>query len=131
MSVLVTTPQEISLIDVRKGAGMFEKVSVPILGVVENMSGFACPHCSEVSDIFARGGGEQVAKELNVPFLGEIPIDPAIREGGDGGVPSVVSHPDAVSTQAFRTVSQFLAGRISQLNVKGSVGFKQSLPVIK
>jgi ATP-binding protein involved in chromosome partitioning len=129
--VLVTTPQEISLIDVRKGAGMFEKVSVPILGVVENMSGFACPHCDEVSDIFARGGGAQVARELDVPFLGEIPIDPAVREGGDSGVPSVVTHPESASTKAFREVSRFLAGRVSQLNVKGSVGFKQSLPVIK
>jgi len=130
-SVLVTTPQEISLIDVRKGAGMFAKVSVPILGVIENMSGFACPHCGEVSDIFDRGGGAQVASELDVPFLGEVPIDPAVREGGDGGVPSVVSHPDSASSKAFREVGRVLAGRISQLHEAGGVGFKGSLPVVK
>ncbi|MHC4861890.1 MAG: Mrp/NBP35 family ATP-binding protein, partial [Planctomycetota bacterium] len=87
-AILVTTPQEISLIDVRKGASMFEKVSVSVLGVVENMSGFVCPHCGEGSEIFDRGGGRRVAKELDVPFLGEIPLDLAVREGGDTGLPS-------------------------------------------
>ncbi|MEN8148384.1 MAG: iron-sulfur cluster carrier protein ApbC [Planctomycetota bacterium] len=130
-AVMVTTPQEISLIDVRRGAAMFDKVKVPILGVVENMSGFACPHCDEVSDIFARGGGQRVAREMNVPFLGEVPIDPAVRVGGDDGIPSVVSHPDSASTKAFTQVARSLAGRVSQMNVSGGVSFGQSLPVIK
>jgi len=130
-AVLVTTPQEMSLIDVRRGAGMFAKVSVPLLGVVENMSGFVCPHCQEVSDIFARGGGKKVAQELDIPFLGEVPIDPVVREGSDDGTPSVATHPDSASSQAFREVARLMAGRVSQLNVGGGVSFGQSLPVIK
>lgn len=130
-SVLVTTPQEISLIDVRRGAAMFEKVGVPLLGIVENMSGFACPHCGEVSEIFDRGGGERVAKELDVPFLGAVPIDPSVRAGGDEGTPSVLTHPDAPSTKAFLEVARYLAGRVSQLHLSGGVGFGQPLPVIR
>ena len=127
----MTTPQEISLIDVRRGAQMFKKVKVPLLGVIENMSGFACPHCAEVSMIFDEGGGERVAKELDVPFLGAVPIDPAVRVGGDVGTPAVISHPDSASSAAFTEVGRFLAGRVSQLNVGGTVGFRQTLPVLK
>jgi ATP-binding protein involved in chromosome partitioning len=129
-AVMVTTPQEISLIDVRKGADMFEKVSVPVLGVVENMSYFICPH-GEAVEIFDRGGGKKVAEELDVPFLGEIPIDLSIRVGGDKGIPVVVSEPDSVAAKAFREVARYLAGRVSQLHLGGDVGFKGSLPVIK
>jgi ATP-binding protein involved in chromosome partitioning len=129
-AILVTTPQEISLIDVRKGASMFEKVSVTVLGVVENMSGFACPHCGETSEIFDRGGGRKVAEELDVPFLGEVPVDPAVRVGGDEGVPSVASHPDSASSQAFAEVARVLAGRVSQLHIGGAVRFKKSLPTV-
>jgi ATP-binding protein involved in chromosome partitioning len=130
-AVMVTTPQEISLLDVRKGASMFAKVSVPLLGVVENMSGFACPHCGEVSYIFDRGGGERVARELDAPFLGAIPIDPAVRVGGDEGTPTVLSHPDSVAAKAFREVARTLAGRISSLNLSGGLSFGTPLPVIR
>jgi len=130
-AVMVTTPQEVALIDVRKGANMFDKVSVPILGVVENMSGFACPHCNEVTDIFDRGGGETMAKRLDVPFLGRVPIDPAVRQGGDDGVPGLISHPDSPASKALLEVARLLAGRISQLHEGGGVGFKATLPIIK
>jgi ATP-binding protein involved in chromosome partitioning len=130
-AVIVTTPQEISLIDVRRGAAMFGKVNVTLLGVIENMSGFACPHCSEVTKIFDEGGGERVAKELDIPFLGAVPLDLGVRRGGDEGTPSVITHPDAESTAAFVKVARYLAGRVSQLNVGGAVGFRQALPVLK
>ena len=129
--VMVTTPQEISLIDVRKGADMFAKVAVPLIGVVENMSYFVCPGCGEETEIFFRGGGQKIAKELDVPFLGEIPIDTAIRESGDGGIPVVVGKKDSASARAFVAVARLLAGRVSQLNLGGGVNFKQGLPTIK
>ena len=129
--VMVTTPQEISLIDVRKGADMFAKVAVPLIGVVENMSYFVCPGCGEETEIFFRGGGQKIAKELDVPFLGEIPIDTAIRESGDGGIPVVVGKKDSASARAFVSVARLLAGRVSQLNLGGGVSFRQGLPTIK
>lgn len=86
-AVIVTTPQALSVSDVRKSIGFCRKVSLPILGVIENMSGFACPHCGEVTDIFGRDGGAAMCAEMGVPFLGRIPIDPAIMASGDGGKP--------------------------------------------
>ena len=115
--VLVTTPQEIALIDVRKGADMFAKVNVPVLGVVENMSYFLPPGSDARIAIFGCGGGKKVADELSVPLLGELPIEVEVREGGDKGVPSVVSHPDSASSRAFREAARALAARISLLNL--------------
>jgi len=100
-AVIVTTPQDVALIDARKGLAMFQKVNVPVLGVVENMSVFVCPHCGTRSEIFKRGGGKSTAEELGVPFLGEIPIDPEIVRGGDAGAPIVASHPDSAAAAAF------------------------------
>ncbi len=119
-AVMVTTPQPIALIDVEKGADMFQKVNVPVLGVIENMSTFRCPHCGEETEIFARGGGKAVAASLGVPFLGEIPIDPAVRVGGDDGTPSVISHPDSASTKAFLAAARALAGQVSQVRFRSS-----------
>ncbi len=93
-AVIVTTPQDVALIDARKGLAMFRKVNVPVVGIVENMSTFVCPHCGHDSDIFKKGGGERTAKELGTAFLGRIPLDPAIVEGGDAGVPIVVAQND-------------------------------------
>jgi ATP-binding protein involved in chromosome partitioning len=104
-AVIVTTPQEVSLLDSRKGLAMFQKVHVPVLGIVENMSSFVCPHCKERTDIFSHGGGQAAAKALGVPFLGEIPIDLAIRVGGDEGRPVVDAHPDSAQAEAFRAVA--------------------------
>ncbi len=112
-SVMVTTPQEVALIDVRKGADMFRKLNVPILGVIENMSSFICPCCGTRSDIFDHGGGERLARELGCAFLGAIPIDPRVRAAGDAGVPVVLSHPESDVAASFRSVARSLAGRVS------------------
>ena len=104
-AVTVTTPQEVALHDVRKGMMMFQKVNVPLLGIVENMSYFVCGHCGERTEIFAHGGGERAAETLGVPFLGRVPIDPAIREGGDTGRPLVVADPNSPQAKAFREIA--------------------------
>src|SRR2546427_4150744 len=92
-AVIVTTPQEVSLLDVRKSIGFAQAVRLPILGVVENMSGLVCPHCGKTIDVFKRGGGEAAAKELGLPFLGRIPLDPPIGVGGGGGEAFRLVHP--------------------------------------
>ena len=105
-AVTVTTPQEVALYDVRKGMAMFQKVNVPLLGIIENMSYFVCGHCGERTEIFSYGGGERAAEKLGVPFLGRIPIDPAIRDGGDTGHPIVVANPASPQAAAFRAIAQ-------------------------
>jgi ATP-binding protein involved in chromosome partitioning len=116
-AITVTTPQEVALYDVRKGMTMFRSVNVPLLGVIENMSYYVCKHCGEREEIFSHGGGERAAEALGVPFLGAIPIDPAIRAGGDEGMPIVVAQPDSPQAKAFKTI----AGRIAEeLGAKAS-----------
>lgn len=100
-SVIVTTPQEVALIDVRKAVSMFERVNVPILGLIENMSYFICPSDSKRYDIFGTGGGQREADRLKVPLFGQIPIEMEVREGGDTGVPITISKPDSNSAKAF------------------------------
>lgn len=104
-AITVTTPQQVALHDVRKGMGMFQKVNVPLLGIIENMSYFVCGHCGERTDIFSHGGGKSAADKLGVPFLGNIPIDPAIRDGGDTGHPIVVTDPSSPQAGAFRDIA--------------------------
>jgi len=104
-AVIVSTPQDLALIDARKGIAMFQKVSVPILGLVENMSTFVCPHCGGTTDIFGHGGAEAEAGRLGVPFLGGIPLDMAIRSHSDDGTPIVVSEPDAPHAAAYRAIA--------------------------
>ncbi len=111
-AVTVTTPQEVALHDVRKGMAMFQKVNVPLLGIIENMSYFVCAHCGERTEIFSHGGGEGAAEKLGVPFLGRIPIDPAIREGGDSGHPIVVADPTSPQAAAFRDIARKLIDRL-------------------
>jgi len=108
--VMVTTPQEVALIDVVRGIQMFESTNAPIVGVVENMSGWVCPKCGEVEDIFGKGGGEQTARRYGVPFLGAIPIDPRVVRSGDGGQPVVASHPDSPAAGAFAKVAGQVTG---------------------
>jgi ATP-binding protein involved in chromosome partitioning len=104
-AVIVTTPQDVALADARKGVAMFRKVDVPVLGIVENMSYFECPHCSGRSEIFGHGGGRAEAETLGVPCLGEIPLDPAIRAGGDDGEPLVSRDPDSPQAKALVQVA--------------------------
>jgi len=99
-SVIVTTPQTVALDDARKGLEMFGEHETPVLGIVENMSGFQCPDCGSEHPIFGEGGGREVADEVEMPFLGEIPLDPSIREGGDEGRPMVLD--DGETSQALR-----------------------------
>ena len=104
-AVIVTTPQDVALIDARKGLSMFRKVNVPVLGVVENMSAYECPNCGHVEPIFKAGGGRRTADELGVPFLGQIPIDPAVVVGGDEGLPIVVGKPESGAARAFEALA--------------------------
>ncbi len=112
-AVLVTTPQGVSVSDVRKAVGMFRQLNIPVLGVVENMSYFVCGHCQERTEIFGHGGGARMAEELGIPFLGEVPIDTRVRSGGDEGQPIVVAAPDTPAAGAFRKVARRVAAQIS------------------
>lgn len=116
--VIVTTPQNVSLIDARKGLKMFEKVNVPILGLVENMSQFVCPDCESTHYIFRKGGAEEVAEELDAPMLGEIPIDPQVTVDLDEGQPFLEESPDSPAAEAFVDFSRSVAARLSTLHLK-------------
>jgi ATP-binding protein involved in chromosome partitioning len=105
-AVIVTTPQDVALADAIKGVAMFRKVDVPVLGIVENMSFFLCPHCGERAEVFGHGGGRREATRLDVPFLGEIPLDAAIRLGGDLGRPIVAAEPSSPLAEAFLAVAE-------------------------
>jgi ATP-binding protein involved in chromosome partitioning len=125
-AVLVTTPQEVALSDVRKAYSMFEQLNVPVLGIVENMSYFECPNDGQKFFIFGNGGGEALAERYGVPFLGGVPIAINIREGGDLGVPIVVGAPDSPQARAFRTIAQNVAAQISINAIKAN----KALPVL-
>jgi ATP-binding protein involved in chromosome partitioning len=125
-AVLVTTPQEVSLGDVRKAYNMFDQLHVPCLGIVENMSYFVCPNCSERHEIFGHGGGEALAERYGVPFLGAIPLSVSVREGGDLGIPIVVGAPDSPQAKAFRDVAQNIAAQVSIAAIKAN----KALPVL-
>lgn len=113
--VIVSTPQDIALEDAAKAVGMFDKLNVPIFGVIENMSYFVCPHCKEQTDIFGHGGARAAAEDLGLEFLGELPLDPATRKAADDGTPIVVSAPESPQAQAFLEVAKKVAARCSVL----------------
>ena len=129
-AITVTTPQEVALHDVRKGMAMFRKVNVPLLGIVENMSFFVCGHCGERTEIFSHGGGERAAQKLGVPFLGRIPIDPAIRDGGDTGHPIVVASPASPQAAAIREIAEKLVSELGGAG-KGGASIDSLLKKIK
>jgi ATP-binding protein involved in chromosome partitioning len=105
-AVVVTTPQDVALQDVERGMAMFDKVDVDILGLVENMSYYLCPNCDKRHEIFGHGGGKQTAERLDLEFLGEIPLDEVIREGGDRGAPTMIAEPDSARGAIFRNIAR-------------------------
>jgi ATP-binding protein involved in chromosome partitioning len=113
-AVIVTTPQDIALLDARKGLKMFEKVNVPILGVVENMSIHVCSNCGHAEHIFGQGGAERMCKEYGVPFLGALPLDIAIREQADSGRPSVIADPDGAVAQIYKAIARKVAVAVGE-----------------
>jgi len=117
-AVLVTTPQKVSLADTRRAIRMYQKLNIPTLGLIENMSYFVCPNCQHESDIFGKGGGEGLATAMGVPFIGRIPMYEPIRRGGDAGMPLVLSEPDSPSAMAFLSAAEQMAAQISIASYK-------------
>jgi ATP-binding protein involved in chromosome partitioning len=118
-AVIVTTPQDVALEDVYRAVRMFGEVRVPIVGIVENMSGFVCPHCGTATAIFRSGGGESASERVGAPLLGKVPLDPEICEGGDAGLPIVIARPDSPQAAAFRAIAGEVAARLSVLSWQG------------
>src|SRR5438552_3072987 len=112
-TVLVTTPQDVALADVSKSLAMCRRMNVPVLGIVENMSAFVCPHCGEATEIFGRGGGERFAAREGIEFLGAIPLDVTVRQGGDVGVPAVAQREPGPAAQALSVLARTVAARVS------------------
>jgi ATP-binding protein involved in chromosome partitioning len=113
--VMVTTPQDVALLDVRKAVAMFQRLNVPILGIVENMSGFVCPHCGERTDVFGAAGGQRLSQEYGVPLLAQLPLDPETRAGGDEGLPITLRRPQSPQAVAFRNLAAAVARRLEEL----------------
>jgi ATP-binding protein involved in chromosome partitioning len=117
-AIVVTTPQQVSLADSRRAVAMYKKLNIPPLGIIENMSYFVCGHCGQEADIFGRGGGEQMATDLSLPFLGRVPIYQPIREGGDAGVPLMISEPHSPAADAFMAAAERTAAQLSIASYK-------------
>jgi len=115
-AVVVTTPQDLALIDVKKAVRMFEKVGVPILGVIENMSYYLCPHCDGRSEIFGHGGAEETCRKMGLRFLGEVPLEAGLREASDAGIPLVVRHPDSPAARAIERAATESAAALAVLS---------------
>jgi ATP-binding protein involved in chromosome partitioning len=124
-ALIVSTPQDLALIDARRGIAMFRRVDVPLLGLVENMSTFICPHCGTRSDIFGHGGARHEAERLGVPFLGEIPLDMAIRETSDAGRPVVATAPDGPHAAAYREIARAIWAKL-----EGGAGARQAPRIV-
>jgi ATP-binding protein involved in chromosome partitioning len=112
-AVMVTTPQQVALLDVDKAVSMFRRLSVPIIGLVENMSAFVCPHCGEATELFGRGGGERFSREQGIEFLGGIPLDVKVRQGADVGVPAVAQREPGPAAEVLRALARTVAARMS------------------
>jgi len=127
-SLLVATPQDVALADVIRAKNMFDKVMIPIVGLIENMSYFICDGCNKKHDIFSHGGGARVAERFNIPFLGEVPITLSLREGGDKGVPILVEEPESEVSKVFLEIAAKLAGQLSV--VSENVSRAQSMRIV-
>jgi ATP-binding protein involved in chromosome partitioning len=130
-SIVVTTPQKVSLADSLRAVKMYQKLNIPTLGIVENMSYYACPNCHHEADIFGHGGGEGLASQMGVPFLGRLPIYQPIREGGDSGVPIIISEPGSPAGRAFMTVAERVAAQVSIAAHKAAEANKGKIPLIQ
>ncbi|MBL8695473.1 MAG: iron-sulfur cluster carrier protein ApbC [Planctomycetes bacterium] len=126
-AVIVTTPQDVALVDVKKAIAMFGQVKVGVLGIVENMSGYTCSHCGHLEPIFGEGGAEKLAVKYNVPVLGKVPLDPKVRVGGDRGAPIVVADPSSPQAAAFREI----AGKLGQIVAVRNATPAGGLPVLE
>ena len=129
-AIVVTTPQQVSLADSRRAVRMYQKLNIPTIGLVENMSYYACPNCHHQSDIFGYGGGEQLATSLEVPFLGRLPVYQPISQGSDRGVPILVSEPDGVASRAFMQVAEKTAAQVSIAAHRSAMANKGKIPLI-
>jgi ATP-binding protein involved in chromosome partitioning len=129
-SIVVTTPQQVSLSDSRRAVRMYQKLNIPTLGIVENMSYYACPNCHQESDIFGYGGGEQISNDIGIPFLGRLPVYQPISVGSDRGIPLVVAEPDSPATRAFLTVAERVAAQVSIAAHKNAQAHKGKIPLI-
>ena len=129
-SIVVTTPQQVSLSDSRRAVRMYQKLNIPPIGIVENMSYYQCTNCHHEADIFGHGGGEALAAELNVPFLGRLPLYQPIREGSDAGVPLVVAEPSSVAAKAFLTLAERAAAQVSIAAHRTAEANRGTIPLI-
>jgi ATP-binding protein involved in chromosome partitioning len=129
-AVVVTTPQQVSLADSRRAVRMYQKLNIPPLGIIENMSYYACPNCHHESDIFGFGGGEQIAASLDVPFLGRLPVYQPISLGSDRGIPIVIAEPDSAAGRAFGQVAERIALQVAQSAHKSAMANKGKIPLI-
>lgn len=127
-ALVVTTPQAVALADVRKSINFCKTVEMPIIGVVENMSGFICPHCQKTVDIFSSGGGEKTARDFELPFLGKVPMDPRVVIGGDSGQPYLSSDENSPAVQAFAAVVEAVERRlpVKREEIKPAGGLKMA-----
>lgn len=131
MAVLVTTPQDVALADVRRARVMLEKVEIPVLGVIENMSHLVCPHCERDVDVFNRGGGERAASEMGLRFFGAIPLDPVIRESGDEGIPHIVQAPDGDRARSIVEIASRVSEEVSKRQRESRGFVKPQLKVVQ
>jgi ATP-binding protein involved in chromosome partitioning len=129
-AIVVTTPQQVSLADSRRAVRMYQKLNIPALGIVENMSYYACPNCHHETDIFGHGGGESLAEEMGVPFLGRLPVYQPIREGSDSGVPLVVGEPASGAARGFLTVAERAAAQVSIAAHRAAEANRGKIPLI-
>jgi ATP-binding protein involved in chromosome partitioning len=129
-SIVVTTPQQVSLADSRRAIKMYEKLNIPALGVVENMSYYECPSCHHEANIFGHGGGEVMAEQMGVPFLGRLPIYEPIRVGSDLGIPLVIAEPQSGASQAFMKVASQMAAQVSIKAARAEAEFKGRIPLV-
>jgi ATP-binding protein involved in chromosome partitioning len=130
-AIVVTTPQQVSLSDSRRAVRMYQKLNIPTLGIVENMSFYECTNCHHEARVFGHGGGEQIAAQLDVPFLGRLPLYEPIRVGGDRGIPLVIAEPDSAGTRAFVDLAEGVMAQLAVAAHKNAIANKGKIPLIQ